>query len=381
MRAIRTHSRDFAALLGLVAVALLAAGYIVIHQYARGTIPLLEQPPFKIKADFSNAQAVVPGQGETVRAAGVQVGKVGDVQTQGGTAIVTLAIDPKWKKKLDVRSDATALLRPRTGLKDMFVELDPGTGGRRLHDGDTIPVANTAPDVNPDEILSALDTDTRAYLQLLIGGLGKGFNGNGTSLNAVFKRLGPTQRDLGRVAGAVAQRRAALERLVHNYGRLTNTLADKDGEITRLVRSANAVFGSFAAANQQISQSVALLPGTLDQTKATLQNVNSFSRVAGPALESLRPAVRELNVANLPTVVFGHRTLIWWGTLGMMAIEGTMFAIVVVAYFYLRTRVTDWPPGLMPPAIKYGVINTAVFLASIVPNPRGAIIHPASNTG
>jgi cytochrome c oxidase subunit 3 len=77
---------------------------------------------------------------------------------------------------------------------------------------------------------------------------------------------------------------------------------------------------------------------------------------------------RELNVAGLPTVVFGHRSLIWWGTLGMMAIEGTMFAIVLVAYFYLRTRVNDWPPGVMPPALLYGALNTGLFVISVVPN-------------
>src|SRR3954470_11205822 len=77
---------------------------------------------------------------------------------------------------------------------------------------------------------------------------------------------------------------------------------------------------------------------------------------------------RELHVGNLPTVVFGHRSLIWWGTIGMMAIEGTMFAIVIAAYFYLRTRISDWPPGLMPPALKYGVLNTVWFLLSVVPN-------------
>ena len=77
---------------------------------------------------------------------------------------------------------------------------------------------------------------------------------------------------------------------------------------------------------------------------------------------------RELYVSDLPTVVFGHRSLIWWGTLGMMAIEGTMFAIVIASYFYLRTRTSDWPPGLMPPDLRYGLLNTASFLISVVPN-------------
>jgi cytochrome c oxidase subunit I+III len=77
---------------------------------------------------------------------------------------------------------------------------------------------------------------------------------------------------------------------------------------------------------------------------------------------------RTLDVSGLPTVVFGHRSLTWWGIIGMMAIEGTMFAIVLSSYFYLRTRVTDWPPGVMPPALTYGVLNTALFVISIVPN-------------
>src|SRR5436309_8518880 len=217
---------------------------------------------------------------------------------------MTLNIEPKYKKKRNIRSDATALLRPRTGLKDMFVELDPGSSGTVLKQGDTIPESNTSPDVDPDEVLSSLDSDTRAYLQLLIGGLGEGFKGNGNSLNAVFKRLGPTQADLNKVTSAVAERRTNLIRLIHNYGDLTNTLADKDGEITRLVQSSNAVFRSFAAANPQISQAVGVFPATLEQTKATLVNVNSFARVMGPALESLRPAFRQLNVANHQVLPF-----------------------------------------------------------------------------
>ncbi len=77
---------------------------------------------------------------------------------------------------------------------------------------------------------------------------------------------------------------------------------------------------------------------------------------------------RELNVAELPTVVFSHRSLIWWGTAGLMAIEGTMFAITVASYFYLRTRSSDWPPGLLPPRLTAGTLNLAVFLLSLIPN-------------
>src|SRR3712207_4344288 len=118
------------------------------------------------------------------------------------------------------RSDATALLRPRTGLKDMFIEVDPGSRSAPvMKKNGMIDVQNTAPDVDADEVLSALDSDTRAYLQLLINGAGKGLRGRGDDLREVLARLGPLHRDIARVNGAFASRRKELARLIHNYGR------------------------------------------------------------------------------------------------------------------------------------------------------------------
>jgi phospholipid/cholesterol/gamma-HCH transport system substrate-binding protein len=234
-----------------------------------------------------------------VRVAGVQVGKITKVKLENGIAIVTMELDQKWKKKLDMRDeDTTALLRPRTGLKDMFIELDPGGTGDPLEQNDTIPVENTAPDVDPDEVLAALDTDTRSYLQLLISGAGKGLKGRGHDLNRTFKALAPLNRDVARVTSAIAERREDLKKLVHNYGQLTNTLADADGSIRRLINSSEATFRAFASEEANIRLAVSKLPGTLRQTEETLADVDTFSRVAGPTLESLRPAFRQLDEAN-----------------------------------------------------------------------------------
>jgi cytochrome c oxidase subunit III len=76
---------------------------------------------------------------------------------------------------------------------------------------------------------------------------------------------------------------------------------------------------------------------------------------------------RALDVAELPTVVFGHRSLMWWGTLGVMAIEGTVFALAVMAYFYLRSHQETWPITSRPPDLLWGTLNTLVLLLSFVP--------------
>lgn len=81
------------------------------------------------------------------------------------------------------------------------------------------------------------------------------------------------------------------------------------------------------------------------------------------------PARRVLDVSLLPEGGFGHRCLTWWGTFGIIAIEGTMFALVIGGYFYLAGRSPTWPPpGIAPPALQWGTATLIVLLASAIPN-------------
>nr|MBV0879870.1 cytochrome c oxidase subunit 3 [Noviherbaspirillum sp. L7-7A] len=75
-----------------------------------------------------------------------------------------------------------------------------------------------------------------------------------------------------------------------------------------------------------------------------------------------------LDVSALPTFGFGHRSLMWWGTFGLMLIEGMIFALTIAAYFYLRSHSVTWPMNAAPPDLLWGTANTAVLLASMLPN-------------
>jgi cytochrome c oxidase subunit III len=75
-----------------------------------------------------------------------------------------------------------------------------------------------------------------------------------------------------------------------------------------------------------------------------------------------------IDVRRLPEFAFGNRGLMWWGVVGFLAIETTMLVICFVSYFYLRDRVTDWPPPPVElPDLLIPTINLAVMLLSIVP--------------
>jgi len=74
------------------------------------------------------------------------------------------------------------------------------------------------------------------------------------------------------------------------------------------------------------------------------------------------------NVAELPSTVFGSRSMMWWATLGMMVIEGWTLALLIVSYLYLRQNFASWPPLRTPhPSLLVPTINLALMFVSCVP--------------
>jgi cytochrome c oxidase subunit I+III len=78
---------------------------------------------------------------------------------------------------------------------------------------------------------------------------------------------------------------------------------------------------------------------------------------------------RALDVGALPDQgAFGPSGLIWWGTVGYMVIEGSMFVMALITYFYLRLKVEAWPPSAADPDLFWGTVNLVVLLVSAAPN-------------
>jgi heme/copper-type cytochrome/quinol oxidase subunit 3 len=77
---------------------------------------------------------------------------------------------------------------------------------------------------------------------------------------------------------------------------------------------------------------------------------------------------RTLDVSELPTEAFGHRSLPWWATLGFMLIEGTTLAVAAASLLYLRRNFPEWPPRpSLPPDLLIPTINLVVILLVMVP--------------
>lgn len=298
-KAIRDHLKDMAAIIGLLAIAMTVGVYVLNKQRLR--FPLIEETPYRLKAVFDTAQAITPGQGQTVRVSGIRIGDIADTELVNGRAVVSFDIDQKYRDL--IRTDASALLRPKTGLKDMFIEVNPGTKSAPVAEENwAIPISDTLPDINPDEFFAALDADTRDYLQLLLKGAADGLRGRSADLRDVLKRFEPTHRDLARVQSAAATRREELRRLVNSLNLVNRELADKDEDLAQLVDRASRWFGALAEQRQNVASTIRELPTTLRQATSTLGKVDRLGRVLGPASESLRQIADPLERNNRLTV-------------------------------------------------------------------------------
>jgi phospholipid/cholesterol/gamma-HCH transport system substrate-binding protein len=301
-RAIREHRADFAAIAVLVLAAIVVSGYILEHQPSF----VFGQTYYQVRAPFSTAAAVTSGQGQAVTIAGVQVGQVGGVSLQDGQAVVTMNI---YKQYAPIYRNATVLLRPRTPLKDMYLELDPGTrGAGRVPNGGTLTAANTQPDVDLSEILSSLDTDTRNYLVLLLSGGAQAFHDPGAKgtapspdavadLRGTLKRFEPLDRDTKRFATLLATRQRNIRRAIHNLSLVTNAFGGVESELASLISASDTNFAAISANDAQLEQTLTEFPPTLQQSIQTLDKVRGFANASTVTLQKLQPFARNLGPA------------------------------------------------------------------------------------
>jgi phospholipid/cholesterol/gamma-HCH transport system substrate-binding protein len=291
-KTLRDNARWVAAIIGLVVIAAVVAGYILDRQ--RVVWPW--EDVYAVAVELSSAQAVTPGQGQQVLVAGVPVGEVKRVHLRDGRALVKLELR---RDELDaVHADATVLLRPRTPLNDMAVALDPGSrAAPKLPPNAVLPVSRAKPNVNPDEVLAALDVDTRRYVTVLLSTMGRGLRGNGRRLRRVLRATGPTLEDVAVVNGELAARDRQVRALVSHLGDLSGALARRDRELDSLIPQANATFGALASRDHDLDASLRDLPATLAAVRGALDASRPLAAELRPALRDLEPAIAKLRPA------------------------------------------------------------------------------------
>lgn len=308
-RQARGHRKDTIAIvvLAIAGIAMMLGIFIQQKASLPAWLPVVGEEYEQITAEFSTAQAVTPGQGQAVDVAGIQIGKVTSVELEEGHAVVGMDIEPKYMELL--HPDAQFLLRPKTNLNDMIVEIDPGEADGTVEDGAHFTLAQTEPNTNLDAFLATLDADTRQYLQLLVAGGAQGIGGRGKQFGNALRRFEPFVRYNAKLNRAIAERRRELARVIHNFQLLTTELSRRDREIERFVSSSSAALGDFANQQQAIQEALVEFPSALRAADAGLAASDRFSQAAYPALTKLIPQAQALPAAFRSTERLFDQTL------------------------------------------------------------------------
>lgn len=287
--AIRTYSRPAAAVLVLI-VASIAIGLYLLSK-ERLQLPFSRH--YTVVAEVTNAAGIVPGLGEPANVAGVKVGEITGVKLRDGRAVVSMSIERH--RLAHVYANASAVLHPNTPLEDMQIDISPGgPPAAPLANGQAIPVGRTQVPLQSDNLLGSLDTDTRDYLTTLLAATGIGLHQRGPDLRALLRTLAPTTRQLRELSAALAGRRSELARVVHNLSTLAQAVGTRDAQLGRAVTASDETLRALAGQDRALGQSLALLPGTLGDTRRTLVHATAFADRLTPTLQALEPGVRQL---------------------------------------------------------------------------------------
>ncbi|HZC12636.1 MAG TPA: MlaD family protein [Thermoleophilaceae bacterium] len=293
-------------------VGLIALLVIAVAAYLGGTKDIPFTRPYQLKAAFENAPPIQ--QGQAVRIAGVDVGKVSKVQSAGddsGAVLVTMKIE---EDALPIHEDAEVKVRPRIFFEgNLFMDLRPGTpSAPEADDGFTIPASQTSAPVQLDQVLGTLTTSSREDLQKLLIGYGEALNGEprpgedddqdpdaqgdtgAESLNDSLEFSADALR-----GGAIVNR-ATLGTELHDLSKLVGAqqkvfaaLSSNETQLKDLLTNFNITMGALAAEEGNLRETIAELPELLEAARPALDNLNAaFPSTRAWALEMI-PGVRE----------------------------------------------------------------------------------------
>lgn len=219
-------------------------------------------------AEFMNVSGLK--NGNMVRIAGVEVGKVQDIRINSDA---TVRVEFSADDSITLTEGTKAAIRYDNAFGGRYLALEEGAAGtKKLSPGQSIPLARTKP---------ALDLDA------VIGGFRPLFRAlNPEQVNELSAQLIQAFQGQGPTIGSFLDQAAAV----------TNTLANRDLLISQVIDNLNVVFGSLGGQSDQLDKAVASLSElihALADRKTDISNAVAYTNAAAGSMADLLSQARE----------------------------------------------------------------------------------------
>jgi virulence factor Mce-like protein len=287
-----THPPSTTKILTMCLFALSCAGLLLFLWLSfGGTVPFNPQG-YRFEVAFPDATQLAPQS--DVRIAGVSVGSVvgTKLDPQGNRTLTTIQMTNQYAP---IRSNAVAILRTKTLLGEAYVQLSPGTSSAKwLPDGGTLPRTQVQSAVQLDQVFDALNGPTRKAFEQWQQELSQALRGNGQNLNDVLGNLPTFAGNATDILRVLDVEHAAVVRLVQNGGTVFAALTKSQSALRNLITTGETTFQTTAQNNNALAQTFQNFPEFLDQTKATMAQLQSFATNTDPLVRALEPVANDL---------------------------------------------------------------------------------------
>jgi phospholipid/cholesterol/gamma-HCH transport system substrate-binding protein len=287
----QTSTPSFSRVLIMVVFALSCFGLLLFLWLSFGGPIPLKPKGYRVQVGFPEATQL--GLEADVRVAGVSVGKMRkkELDPNSNRTLATLEIERKFAP---LKADTKAMLRQKSLLGETYVELTPGSSKKTVPEGGRLPNGSVQDTVELDEIFQALDPKTRAQFRIWQQDLAKGIQGRGRDFNDALGTLPGFAHDGADIFEVLDSQEGAVTRLVKNTGVTFGALTEDEQQLSNLITSASRVFDATASQQDNLAETIRIMPTFLDEAKATVNRLRTFSRNTQPLIEDLQPVARDL---------------------------------------------------------------------------------------
>ncbi len=237
------------------------------------------------RIEFDNAFGLVTGA--DFKVAGVRAGTIQSITLDQRTlhAVVTVQVTQSGFGQF--HSDVFCQSRPQSLIGEYFIDCQPGTSGRPLPPGSTIPVTHTQSTIPADLLQNVLRLPYRQRFALIINELGAGVAGRSDDLRAALRRAVPALTETDQLLGLLANDSRTLQQIVVNSDTFITALANNRRQIQRFIIAAGNTAGAAATQQANLQSTLAQLPGFLEQLRPAMAELGAAATANQPVLVHL----------------------------------------------------------------------------------------------
>jgi virulence factor Mce-like protein len=300
----------------VTAAALLAVGAFLV--FTLGASGGSSNPTYRIELD--NSFGLVTGA--DFKVAGVIAGSIKSIDLDQKTLHAVVTVQASAKGFGQFHSDAFCQSRPQSLIGEYFIDCQPGTQGKVLKPGSTIPVSHTQSTIPADLVQNIMRLPYRQRFSFIINELGAAVASRSEDLQSALRRADPALAETDNLLNLLANDSNTIRDLNVNADSVITALANNSKQVQRFIIEANRTSTISATQAPAIEATWKKLPGFLEQLRPALQKLGAAADAQDPVFQNLNAASSNLNTFFHDLVPFSHASVPSLQSLGSASAVG-----------------------------------------------------------